>query len=112
MHESMRMRSDLLDEQVELLSDLPARIALDGREALQVGARQTGSAAPGERLLHLWSKEKKDPIVTKRQQKNCVHHLRRNQTSLHVFNVFWWDFSEEKLRFKIAFLSFTLFKLL
>ena len=43
----------LLNEQVELLRDLPARIAPHSRDALQVGARQAGNAAPGERLLHL-----------------------------------------------------------
>lgn len=43
----------LLDEQVELLSDLPAGIAPFGRDALQVAARQAGNAAPRKRLAHL-----------------------------------------------------------
>lgn len=49
--------SYLLNEQVKLLSDLPARIATDSRDALQVGARQAGNAAPGKRLLHLQQSE-------------------------------------------------------
>ncbi len=43
----------LLNEQVKLLSDLPAWIPPYSRDALQVSARQAGNAAPGERLLHL-----------------------------------------------------------
>lgn len=43
----------LLDEQVKLLSDLPAWITSYSRDALQVTASQAGNAAPGKRLLHL-----------------------------------------------------------
>lgn len=43
----------LLNEQVKLLSDLPAWIPSHSRDALQVRARQTWNTAPSKRLLHL-----------------------------------------------------------
>lgn len=43
----------LLDEEVNLLSDLPAQIPSRIRDALQVSARQTGDTAPGKSLLYL-----------------------------------------------------------
>lgn len=46
--------SYLLDEQVELLGDLPAGVPSHHCHTPQVGvACQAGDAAPGERLLHL-----------------------------------------------------------